>query len=247
VTAGAEPPWGKGRIIPAGLLPWFMAIVAATPRRSPLPDRPADPVLETGLGFLVLAAERLRGTSSSSAVLRIGVGLVALGREAGGRAAGQVSGAVDWCVRRAARVPGFGLVGAPVAEAGRAIGRAADTVQDKGREVMNDARDRALRVLRTNIDDATQWAERELLPVVVPHVIDDAVPQIREQVLPLIVADLTNDPRVRELVVQTSRGALGDVTQEIRDRAVDADDKLETVARRLFPHRVKRGAAPEGA
>jgi hypothetical protein len=81
---------------------------------------------------------------------------------------------------------------------------------------------------------------------VAPQLVEGLLPEIRERVLPVVIADVADDPRVRTMVLQQSRGLLAEATDEARARAVDADDWLEQRFRRLFRRRraARGGASP---
>jgi hypothetical protein len=53
-------------------------------------------------------------------------------------------------------------------------------------------------------------------------------------VLPVVIDDLTSDPRVRNLVVEQSRGVLGDAAAQVRTGTAEADDRVEAAVRRIF-------------
>ena len=59
------------------------------------------------------------------------------------------------------------------------------------------------------------------------------MPEIRASVLPAVVDDLTNDPKVRELVTEQSRGAIEDAAHSVRTATAHADDRVENAFRRL--------------
>jgi hypothetical protein len=73
-----------------------------------------------------------------------------------------------------------------------------------------------------------------LVAEVVPRIIDGVLPEIRARVLPAVVQDLTDDPRIRELVVQEGRSVLGDAAEHVRTGTAAADDRVETAYRRVF-------------
>ncbi len=72
-----------------------------------------------------------------------------------------------------------------------------------------------------------------LIDEVMPRLIDGALPDIRTRVLPIVIEDLTKDPRVRDLMVEQGRGVVGEAAQQLRATAASADDRVESVFRRL--------------
>jgi len=56
-----------------------------------------------------------------------------------------------------------------------------------------------------------------------------------------VIDDLTHDPRLRELILEQSKGAVGDATQHLRATTANADDRVE----KAFGRR-GRGKPPTG-
>jgi hypothetical protein len=75
--------------------------------------------------------------------------------------------------------------------------------------------------VRASMADGIAWAGTQAVPRIVdslvPHLVDSvvprliagALPEIRAQVMPAVVDDLTNGPKVRDLVTEQSRGGRG--------------------------------------
>jgi hypothetical protein len=205
----------------------------------------------TGLGLAVLLVERLGGAAAHPA-FQTSVGLAVLGTE---RARRLVDRAVDrarpgptargW-LDRAGRLPGAALVRRPLDRARTRVGAVTDAARVRGAQTMESARRQALQVIGSNTDDALSWAEEQAAPrlidgvlprltvEVVPRVITSVVPQIRTEVLPVIMSDLAADPGVRDLVMEQSRGVLDDAANQVREGTAAADDRVESLARRLF-------------
>jgi hypothetical protein len=71
------------------------------------------------------------------------------------------------------------------------------------------------------------------------------MPEIRDHVLPVIIDDLAHDPRVRDLVLEQSKGSMGEAAHNVRSATAQADDRIEHAFRRLVGP--KRGPNPESA
>jgi hypothetical protein len=80
-----------------------------------------------------------------------------------------------------------------------------------------------------------------LISDVVPRLIDGALPEITARVIPALIEDMTNDPRIRELILAQSRGVLGQVTEQVRTGTARADDRFEAAAHRVFGRTDKVG------
>ena len=206
----------------------------------------------TGLGLVTLALERLRGGRPAGA-LDLTVGLVSMGgaqaRRTAARVAAPTVAMAQWCAIWAGRMPGASLARVPLGGARRRWESTLTAARRQGARQVAAGREQALRVLLSNVDDALDWAQSDAAPRlvdgllphlskrVVPRIIDDAVPQIRSEVLPVVIADLTTDERVRELILDQSRGVLGEVAQQVRTNTAGADDRVESAVRRLFGRR----------
>jgi hypothetical protein len=187
-----------------------MAIVTAhAAAREPALEKPPS-LAEAGLGFLVLAAERLPWAVVPGAGAELGVGLAALGVERTRQAMTQASDVAGRLAAQAGRLPGAAWVTAGLDERRRAAQRSVAAVRRRGLAVIGSARAQVLDVVRVNVvDEMTAWAQRELLPkmvddlalqlsvVIVPRVVDgaalqsrqDAAPHTRRQVPPVVAAD----------------------------------------------------------
>jgi hypothetical protein len=97
------------------------------------------------------------------------------------------------------------------------------------------------------VDEILLWAQAQAVPRIVdglvPHLIDDVVPkiidgvlpEIRARVLPVVIEDLATEPRLRELILEQSRTAVGEATEQLRASTASADDRVESAFRRFFP------------
>ncbi len=137
------------------------------------------------------------------------------------------------------------------AEAAQASLRSAiDQAERRGRKTLDSRRQDASAMVDTRVDGAVSgvlgWAQVNVMPKLVddlvphlisdvmPRLIDGAMPEIKNRVIPVLIDDLTNDPRVRELILAQSRGVLGQVTEQIRTGTTQADDRFEIAAHRVF-------------
>lgn len=194
------------------------------------------------LGLVVLAMERLADNRDSGA-LATAVGLVELTAARATRAAGRVAAPPARVARWAAGLP---LVRRPVARVRHRLGETAATARSHGRATVAASRAEAVSFVRSTVDDGLAWAQADAAPrlvdglmpylvdEVVPRLIDGVMPQIRTQVMPVLIEDLTADQRVRDLVVEQSRGMLDEAADELRTTTASADDRVEAAFRRLF-------------
>jgi hypothetical protein len=102
------------------------------------------------------------------------------------------------------------------------------------------------------VDGAAAWTEKQivrrvaesmkpyLIDELVPEVIDGVMPMIRADVVPVVIEDLASDDRIRAMIAQQSRGMLTWSVAEVRRASAEADDRVETVARRLLGRRGSR-------
>ena len=193
------------------------------------------------LGLAALAAQRA-GTRAPN-LLNLGVGM-AVTTVAGLHA---ITGTV---------------VGRPVREV---LGRPAAETRRRGPGIVDTAATQAWRVARGSVDGGVEWLQNRLAPAVVdalvPHLVDSVVPRIidgtlphitktvvpqlieavtpylRTRVLPVVIEDLTDDPNLKTLVLEQSRGIVGEATERLRDVTAQADDRVEAVFRRLLLRR----------
>jgi len=218
-------------------LPAYRRLMTSAPTRFASTTSPA----RLALGFAVLVAERVRPGAPTRDAVATTVGVVGRSADLAGRAARRVTarpvGLARRSLRWAAGLPGASLVTDPLAQARDRLADAGAAARDRGRATLDSSRARAAAFVQSTMDE-------EIMPyvtsTVVPRVIDGALPDIRARVLPVVIEDLTNDPRIRELVVEQSRGVLDEAADQLRSGTATADDRLETAFRRL----VGRGAAP---
>jgi hypothetical protein len=216
-------------------------------------DQAAHPA-RLALGVALLAADRLRSGAPSDTFV-VGVGLAqqtvaemrGLARRALGPPSRAASRTLDWASKRTGVSANSGLAGRTRAHVSRLLVNA----RDAGRATIAAGREDAATFVRSSVADGMAWAETQAVPRIVdslvPHLVDSVVPrlldgvmpEIRATVLPAVVDDLTNDPRVRELVMEQSRGVIGEAAQHVRSATASADSRVENVFRRLI------GAGPE--
>jgi hypothetical protein len=190
-----------------------------------------------------LAADRLPAGAPASRALAVGVGLLQQTVAEARLAAERVSSLpVSLASRGASRMPG---VPDSPANAG-ALTRSRDRMEHV-------ASARAVS-LWASVDDGMAWTVAHVVPKIVddmmpylvdqvmPRIIEGAMPQIRTQVLPVVMDDLAHDPRIRDMVLEQSRGAAGEAARQVRATTADADDRVEATYRR-----VRHGASQAGA
>lgn len=210
-----------------------------------------------GLGLLALAWQKLAAGWPDDR-LNLAVGMIVVGgsrsREVAARVVGPPVRLTGWCAAQAGKLPGANLVREPLSRGRRQLNDALGRVRSRGALVVTTSRDQAQRYLQANLDTALAWVEADIAPKmidglvpylqakVLPPLIAGSVPQIRADVVPVIIGDLTVDPRVRDLIVDQSRGVLTGATQEVRTTTEIADDRLESAVQRIFGRR----PAPEG-
>lgn len=198
-----------------------------------VPDEQARPRVTTvAIGTAMMAADQVRG----------GV------RAVGGRSISAAIGFLDAARERADRTRAK-------------LSAAVDHAERRGRETLDGRRHDASALVDTTVDGALTgvlgWTQTNVMPKLVdglvPHIISDvmprlidgAMPEIKNRVIPVLIDDLTNDPRVRELILAQSRGVLGQVTEQIRTGTTQADDRFEIAAHRVF-RRSDKGANAGG-
>ncbi|MGH8773692.1 MAG: hypothetical protein ACRDWI_00460 [Jiangellaceae bacterium] len=192
-----------------------------------LPPNPA----RVPLGLAIVLAERLRadlGVHAPPPVVAVAAFTVGLGdavASAGRRLAGTAVQATTAAGRRPASAvvdagrqvlsqPVIGRAAQPVRRLGSAVLTRAETTTARGRVVAHAARGDAVALLRTQTEGGIAWA--------------------RDTVLPAFIDDLVGDPKVRELVVEQTHGALSDAVHEVRLRTAGADARLESGVRWLL-------------
>jgi hypothetical protein len=99
----------------------------------------------------------------------------------------------------------------------------------------------ALTFVREGIDQGLAWVEKHAAPrvidalvphiaeSVVPRLVDATMPLLRSRVLPVVIKDLTDDPLLRTLVLEQSRGAVSQATDQLRNATAHADDRVENL------------------
>ncbi len=68
---------------------------------------------------------------------------------------------------------------------------------------------------------------------IVPKLVDASIPILRGKVLPILIEDLTDNPLLRELLLEQSRGVVGQATKQLRNATARADDRAERFFHRL--------------
>jgi hypothetical protein len=239
-----------------------MSIVKLPPTEA-APVRPNGHTNGTNLarvavGLAVLASERLAATpappttppTTAQRAAAISVGLV---QGASTKVAHTLVALADYSAHLAAdgahlvsTIPAPRVVRAPLERATAQLAHLVADAERAGRATLRAGRADAVAVLQNSIDDGIDWAEVRVVPRIIddlvphlidevmPRVIDGAMPAIREQVLPTIIDDLASDPRLRDMVVEQSRGVLGEAAENLREGTASADDRVESIARRLL-------------
>jgi hypothetical protein len=225
---------------------------AAATAEAKLTSHPA----RLALGVVLMAADRVRPGAPSEA-FEVGVGLAqqtvnemrGLARRALGPPTRAASRSLDWASKQTGISVNIGVFGRTRARFGRALLDA----RNAGRATIAAGREDAAAFVRSSVADGMAWAETQAVPrivdslvphlvdSVVPRLIDGVMPEIRETVLPAVIDDLTNDPKVRDLVMEQSRGVIGEAAQQVRSASAHADNRVEAAFRRLI------GAGPEPA
>ncbi|HEU0238676.1 MAG TPA: hypothetical protein VFR11_05270 [Micromonosporaceae bacterium] len=185
-------------------------------------------ITELAVGTAVIASEQVRGGA----------------RAVGGRAAAVFVGIAVKTRERTDR-------------AREMLTIAIDDAERRGRDTIASRRQGASGLVDATIDDALAWAQVKVLPKfiddlvphlisdVMPKLIDGALPDIRDRVVPVIIDDLTTDSRVQELILNQSRGVLGQLADQLRTNTVRADERLEAAARRVVA-RNDKGTVAKG-
>jgi hypothetical protein len=145
----------------------------------------------------------------------------------------------------ASRLPGANVPRRSLWRSRERIDRMVAEARDRGAAAVAESRADATAFVQTTVNDAIAWAQAQAIPQivdglvphmvdsVVPRIIDGAMPEIRSRVLPVVIEDLTNDPQVRDLVVEQGRGAVGEAAEHLRNTTASADDRVESAFRRL--------------
>jgi hypothetical protein len=78
-------------------------------------------------------------------------------------------------------------------------------------------------------------AEPELLMPLVEAIVDEALEPILRDALPKVMVVLNEDPdAIRSLVRDQSTGIAGEMTETVRVRAADADERIDRIVRRVL-------------
>jgi hypothetical protein len=196
----------------------------------------------------LLAADRMRAGTPSDTFL-VGVGLAqqtvaevqGLARRALGPPRWAASRTVNWASKHVSVSPEVGLFA-------RSRERFSDLMLvawATGRATVAAGRADADAFVRISVAEGTAWAGTQALPrivdslvphlvkSVVPRLIEGALPEIRARVMPAVVDDLTNDPKVRDLVTDQSRAAVEDAVKHVHADVAQADSKVVKALRRL--------------
>jgi hypothetical protein len=226
--------------------------VTATPE--PEVSKPRSHPARLALGVVLLAADRVR-VSAPSETFEVGVGLAqqtvdemrGLARRAFGPPTRAASRTLDWASKQTGVATNRGLFGRTRAVVGQMMLEA----RNAGRATIAAGREDAATFVRNSVADGMTWAETQAVPrivdslvphlvdSVVPRLIDGVMPEIRSKVLPAVVDDLADDPKIRELVMEQSRGVIDDAAKSVRSATASADNRVEAAFRRLV------GAGPE--
>jgi len=232
-----EPAEQFGEPVPGAPTAWYHAPVAHPARLM--------------LGLTALAAERLRAGARTGDAFVLTVGLVGRAAEQTASLARRVGAPPVRLAGRgtvwATRLPGVRRLRGPANRARERVVRVAVEARDRGRATVALGRLDALGLVRTTVDESLAWTQSQVVPRIVddlvPHLVADTVPKIvdgimpdiRERVLPILIEDLTNEPRLRELITEQSRTVVGEATEQLRASTASADDRVESAFRRLFP------------
>ncbi|MGE5827027.1 MAG: hypothetical protein ACM30G_01500 [Micromonosporaceae bacterium] len=226
-----------GEPVPGQTTEWFR----------PIPPAPA----RLALGLTALADERVRPSRGAGETLALTVGLVgraadgtlALARRVGVSPLRTASrGAAE-----ALRLPGLRRLRGPADRTRTRVSDAAAQARGRGVATVAAGRREAVIFIQSTMDDLLLWAQTQAVPRivdglvpqlvddVVPKILDGVLPEIRARVLPAVIEDLAAEPRIRELIMEQSRTAVGDATQQLRTSTASADDRVESAFRRFFP------------
>ncbi len=201
----------------------------------------------------MLAAERLRPGAPRphrNEMLVLGVGIAhqtatevhGLAQRVMGPPSRLAARTLDWAARQSAGEP---VTGGLLARSRARLSRLVLDARTAGEATLSAGRAEADALVRTGVADGIAWAQAQAVPQIVdgmvPHLVDTvmpqliegALPEIRARVLPVVIDDLTNDPRLRELVMEQSRGVVGEAAHQVRSATANADDRVETAFRRL--------------
>lgn len=190
---------------------------------------------KVAVGMWTLASRQVGRTGDS---LALPLGLAAMAAQRAREAATAVQPRVAAAGRRVERMP---LLGKRARRGREALAGLLASARARGRSMLAEDGAVAQRFVRTSVDDAVGWARANVVPDVVadvtamlPAIIDRALPEIRARVLPVLIDDLTTDPRIRQLIAEQGRGALGEAHEHLHTTTAYADDQVESAVRRLL-------------
>jgi hypothetical protein len=225
-----------------------VASAAELPKPELRPEDGYTRPLRVALGMAVFAAERLSRGRPTSAAFVTGVGLLQQGaaeaRTLGRRIMGPPTGIASRGVDRATGAPGSDHPGRSVSRSRQRLSRVVSDAKKRGEASVAAGRADASAFVQASVKDGIAWAQAQVVPQiidamlpyflenVIPRIIDGVMPEIRSRVLPAVIDDLTDDPRLRDLVLEQSKGAVGDATQHLRATTANADDRVEKAFRR---------------
>jgi hypothetical protein len=147
----------------------------------------------------------------------------------------------------------------PVRRPSAGLRRVTDRAKLQGWAIVDSGVADARTLLRDSIDEGLTWAERRALPrlvdalvphlvtsvapriidgllphlerAVTPRLIDAAIPILRARVLPVVIQDLTDNPLLRKLLLEQSRGVVSQAADGLRNATARADDRVEGLFR----------------
>jgi hypothetical protein len=186
-------------------------------------------VTQVAVGTAVIASEQVRGgvRAVGEKTVDFVVGLLGKTRDQTGRRAEQAKNTLRSAIDAADRRGRQTIKGRP---------GAASLVDNSVNSAVTSA-----------VNGAVAWAQVN----VVPQLVAGALPEIKARVIPALINDLTNDPRMRELMLAQGNGAQsnggpGQATDQLRTGAGRADDRFESTAHRVFGRNEKSGVAAKG-
>jgi hypothetical protein len=228
--------------------------VAQSPPKPEAPEPAGDEALELptnparlALGVAILAGDRLRvGIPNDTFVVGVGLAQQTMAEMRGlaRRALKPAGRAVDWATKQASMAAQQSNAGLFARTRSR-VGQLVVEARNVGRATIAAGRQDATAFVRASVAEGMAWAETQAVPrivdslvphlveSVVPRIIDGVMPEIRSSVLPAVVEDLANDPKLRDLVAEQSRGAIEDAAHTVRSATAHADDRVENAFRRL--------------
>ena len=234
-----------------------VAGAAAPPSEFARPENETRHPVRLMLGMAVLAGERLSGGAPTSEAFATGVGLLQQGaaeaRTLARRIVGPTARTASQALEKASDVPASESAARSISRSRRLLGRILSDAKTRGEASVAAGRTEASTFIQTSVTDGIAWAQAKAMPQiidgmlpylvdnVIPRVIDGVMPEIRSRVLPVVIDDLTHDPRLRELMLEQSKGAVGEATQHRRATTANADDRVERALRRGG-----RGQSPTG-